>query len=140
MSLAERLEEAEKVETHALERVREANTSYTAAALVTQRLRMLLLVEEYPGITEFSFDANYEYDDEGSYFYCANVWAHYGDRRLDWDLDLTTEEGEKEQQIMETVDDLIAHSLDDQMTELLFGDKWSGSLTVEQLRAQDESS
>jgi hypothetical protein len=48
--------------------------SHCTAVLV--QLRLLELADENPKITKFSFDAEYEYDDEGSYFWCVTFWEH----------------------------------------------------------------
>lgn len=42
-----------------------------ASALVVQLLLLEVALQD-PSITEFSFDANFEYDDEGSYFWSVS--------------------------------------------------------------------
>lgn len=130
MSLEERYASLDEARDRALKLVREANSAFTVAAVAVIRVQLLLLAEKHPQITSYSFDANFEYDDEGSYFYVGNLFVSIGDRRLDYDA-----EGD-EMEIAESADE-IGRELDEHVAEELFGDKWEGALSVEELRQQE---
>lgn len=91
-------------------------------ALLAQ-VQMLEIVEEEPEIEAFELDANFEYDDEGSYFWSALIRA----------------KGEafevKEYEDWE-VTESVREILTEQSAGLVFGDNFEGVITVEELRKQ----
>jgi hypothetical protein len=121
-ALIERKHAYEKqVQKHYQEIAETQNSLDTAAALILQ-IEMLEMAEGDPRIKAFSFDANFEYDDEGSYFWCASIRA---------EGELSEIEVEDYEQFCE-----LEHIAGQEATQLAFGSETSfeGRITVAKLR------
>lgn len=95
-----------------------------AVSALLLQIAMLEMAEADPTIEGFRFDANYEYDDEGAYYWSASIRA----------------EGEKHE--MDEIDqweecEVLEQIADERSTKLAFGSQSSfdGRITVAQLRA-----
>lgn len=88
------------------------------SALVVQLL-LLEVAAEDPSITEFSFDANFEYDDEGSYF---------------WSVSFGSDGDNEDADPWERFEEVEQYA-DQQSTQIAFGSKtgFEGRITVSKL-------
>jgi hypothetical protein len=116
--LSQEARTALKVAHDALER------RHKAAAVLT-RIELLKCADEHPEVTGFEFEANYEYDDEGGYFWCA-ILRYAGDQHV----------SKSERALFADPEDLDGVGTDEDSTPIAFEttDKWTGSITVERLR------
>lgn len=89
--------------------------------------KLLKIAEKFPAIVEFTFDASYEYDDEGGNFWSASFHAR-------------DDKGEIEELGAEEIEDLLMEVRpEEEETKIAFHSEWSeGSITVEQLKADLE--
>lgn len=106
-----------------LQEIRELTRSVNAVVAVITQSVLLEYAEDHPEIESFSFDANYEYDDEGSYFWTACFYAidrdGNGADELEEFHDLIQEQG------MEEAECMLAFESKDNL---------EGSITVPELR------
>ena len=71
------------------ERIEYEKNALDAVTALLLQITMLEIAEDDPRIVKFSFDANYEYDDEGGYFWTASffAWDAEGDTVFSDDVD-----------------------------------------------------
>lgn len=108
----------------AVERTKAAGEAYAKARDVLDaaeaeelRVRLCDLADEH-GIVAFSYETNYEYDDEGSYFPSVSMRGATAD-----------DEEMAEDAVYDAANDVSHRAVD-----LLFGSERDGEITIEQLR------
>ena len=74
------LKEAVERMTRAHSTFRTARDEMNAAEAEVLRLQFLAFVDEHPEVTGFTFETEYEYDDEGGYYRTASMYATYEDK------------------------------------------------------------
>ena len=99
--------------------IREIKESLDTCWALYMQSVMLELAERHPEITGFSFEAEFEYDDEGGYFWSPTFWVHGHD----------DDNGEIVDELQESRGD------EDQIMLAFESDSSSeGEITVDQLR------
>jgi len=111
------------------ERIEQEKTQLDAVTALLLQITMLELAEVDPRITHFSFDATYEYDDEGGYFWTASFFA--------WDAGESLDPYDSESPSVNFDNDLRSCGGDASSIALAFGSgEDEGQIGIADLRAQ----
>jgi hypothetical protein len=106
--------------TRAWQKAREVRELADVTAVELQQWTLLAWALENPSVEAFDFSAEYEYDDEGGYYWSLNISDGLDDTEDTWDLyDQLRDAGTSEETTPEAFES---------------ADRFTGSITVARLR------